>query len=75
MAEQINNDQRIIIQCKSIGPMLHEREARDLLRSELQPEIATINKMITAGYRITKIDSAVAVDEEGFFLIFDLEKE
>ena len=55
--------------------MLHEREARDLLRSELQPEIATINKMITAGYRITKIDSAVAVDEEGFFLIFDLEKE
>ena len=75
MEESKNNDQQLMIHCKSIGPMLHEREARDILRGELQPPIESINRMIAAGYRVTNIDSAVAVDEEGFYLIFDMVKE
>jgi hypothetical protein len=75
MEEEHNRDEQYLIHCKSIGPMLHEREARDILRGELQPAIASINARIAAGYRVTNIDSVITLDEEGFYLIFDMEKE
>jgi hypothetical protein len=74
MEEENNNIQQFVIQCRSVGPMLHERAARDILRSELQPGIASLNRMIEEGYRITTIDTVVGVDEEGFYLVFELEK-
>jgi hypothetical protein len=71
----IHNDYSnlILVNIDSIGPMLLEREARDVLRSEIDPAIESLNRRLTAGERIVRIESTVGIEGDGLTLLFFME--
>lgn len=51
-----------------------ERQQRDTLRTELERMTEMINAAIAAGWRVTKIDHMVQIEEGGFSILLELEK-